>query len=38
MKRIVESPLGKILQGIRENEVRAEAVGYNVPRFKLLAS
>jgi branched-chain amino acid transport system permease protein len=37
MKRIVESPLGKILQGIRENEVRAEAVGYNVPRFKLLA-
>jgi branched-chain amino acid transport system permease protein len=37
MKRIVESPLGKILQGIRENEVRAEAVGYHVPRFKLLA-
>ena len=35
MKRIVESPLGKILQAIRENEVRAEAVGYNVPRFKL---
>ena len=37
MKRIVESPLGKILQGIRENEVRAEAVGYHAPRFKLLA-
>ena len=37
MKRIVESPLGRILQAIRENEVRAEAVGYNVPRFKLLA-
>ena len=37
MKRIVESPLGKILQAIRENEVRAEAVGYDVPRFKLLA-
>ena len=37
MKRIVESPLGKILQSIRENEVRAEAVGYHVPRFKLLA-
>ncbi len=37
MKRIVESPLGKILQAIRENEVRAEAVGYAVPRFKLLA-
>jgi len=37
MKRIVESPLGRILQAIRENEVRAEAVGYNVARFKLLA-
>ena len=37
MRRIVESPLGKILQAIRENEVRAEAVGYNAPRFKLLA-
>jgi len=37
MKRIVESPLGKILVAIRENEVRAEAVGYNVPRLKLLA-
>jgi len=37
MKRIVESPLGKILVAIRENEVRAQAVGYSVPRFKLLA-
>jgi branched-chain amino acid transport system permease protein len=37
MKRIVESPLGKILVAIRENEVRAGAVGFNVPRFKLLA-
>jgi branched-chain amino acid transport system permease protein len=37
MRRVVESPLGKILQAIRENEVRAEAVGYNAPRFKLLA-
>jgi len=37
MKRIVDSPLGKILLAIRENEVRAEAVGYHVPRFKLLA-
>ncbi len=37
MRRVVESPLGRILQAIRENEVRAEAVGYNAPRFKLLA-
>jgi branched-chain amino acid transport system permease protein len=37
MKRIVESPLGRILQAIRENEVRAQAIGYHAPRFKLLA-
>ena len=37
MRRIVESPFGKILQAIRENETRAEAVGYDVARFKLLA-
>lgn len=37
MKRIVGSPLGRILQAIRENELRAEAVGYHAPRFKLLA-
>jgi branched-chain amino acid transport system permease protein len=37
MQRIVESPLGKILVAIRENEVRAEAVGYDAHRFKLLA-
>jgi branched-chain amino acid transport system permease protein len=37
MRRVVESPFGKILQAVRENEVRAAAVGYNVPRFKLAA-
>ncbi|MBI3624923.1 MAG: branched-chain amino acid ABC transporter permease, partial [Candidatus Rokubacteria bacterium] len=37
MKRIVESPLGKILQAIRENEVRAQAIGYDGARLKLLA-
>ena len=37
MQRIVGSPLGRILQAIRENELRAEAVGYNAARFKLLA-
>jgi branched-chain amino acid transport system permease protein len=37
MRRVVESPFGRILQAIRENEVRAGAVGYNVPRFKLAA-
>jgi branched-chain amino acid transport system permease protein len=37
MKRIVESPLGKILQSIRENELRAEALGVDVARMKLAA-
>lgn len=37
MRRIVGSPLGKILQAIRENETRAAAVGYDAPRFKLAA-
>jgi branched-chain amino acid transport system permease protein len=37
MQRIVGSPLGTILKAIRENEVRAEAVGYDARRFKLLA-
>jgi branched-chain amino acid transport system permease protein len=37
MKRIVESPLGMILQAIRENEPRAEALGYDVARMKLAA-
>jgi branched-chain amino acid transport system permease protein len=37
MQRVVGSPLGKILQAIRENEVRAEAVGYDARWFKLLA-
>lgn len=37
MKWIVESPLGKILQAVRENEARAAAVGYNVKRYKWIA-
>lgn len=37
LKWIVESPLGKIFQAIRENETRAAAVGYNVKKYKLIA-
>ncbi|HSF05454.1 MAG TPA: branched-chain amino acid ABC transporter permease [Methylomirabilota bacterium] len=37
MRRIVQSPLGKILMCIRENEVRAQAIGYDARWFKLLA-
>jgi branched-chain amino acid transport system permease protein len=35
MRRIVNSPFGLTLQGIRENEERMCAVGYNTFRYKL---
>lgn len=37
LKRIIDSPFGKILISIRENEERAEFLGYNVIRYKLIA-
>lgn len=36
--RIVNSPFGKVLQAIRENEFRAEAIGYRVVVFRTLAT
>ena len=35
--RIVHSPFGQVLRGIKENEARAVSLGYDVARFKLLA-
>ncbi len=35
--RTVHSPFGHVLRSIRENEPRAVSLGYDVPRFKLLA-
>jgi branched-chain amino acid transport system permease protein len=35
MKRISISPFGSILQGIRENEMRAQAIGYNTRLYKI---
>ena len=35
--RTVNSPFGEILRSIRENETRAESLGYDVERFKLIA-
>jgi branched-chain amino acid transport system permease protein len=32
--RIVNSPFGRVLQGIRENEFRAEAIGYRVVVYR----
>jgi branched-chain amino acid transport system permease protein len=37
LRRLVQSPLGKIFISIRENEDRARLIGYNVQRYKLLA-
>jgi branched-chain amino acid transport system permease protein len=35
--RTVHSPFGQVLRGIRENELRAISMGYDVERFKLIA-
>lgn len=37
MKGIVNSPFGKALQAIRDNEVRAELIGIRVRRYRLYA-
>lgn len=37
MRRIVDSPFGCSLQGIRENEERMRALGYNTFRYKMAA-
>ena len=36
--RIVNSPFGRVLQAIRENEFRAEAIGYRVVLYRTTAS
>jgi branched-chain amino acid transport system permease protein len=35
LSRVVDSPFGRVLQGIRENDQRMRALGYAVNRFKL---
>jgi branched-chain amino acid transport system permease protein len=35
--RTIHSPFGQVLTAIRENEARATSLGYDVPRYKLLA-
>lgn len=34
--RIIDSPFGQIVKAIRDNEARAQSLGYDVNRFKLL--
>lgn len=35
-RRMMNSPFGKILQGIRENEDRTQAIGFDVRRYKVM--
>ncbi len=37
LQRFVDSPVGSVLVAIRENEARAEALGYSVKAYKLVA-
>jgi len=37
LRRVVNSPLGRTLQAIRENEQRVESLGYNVLAYKLVS-
>ena len=36
--RLVNSPFGRVLQAIRDNEFRAEAIGYRVVTYRTLSS
>lgn len=35
VRRITRSPMGRVLEAIRENEFRAQALGYNVTAYKV---
>lgn len=37
IRRLINSPTGRVLMAIRDNEARAQAIGYNTLRFKVLA-
>jgi branched-chain amino acid transport system permease protein len=37
LRRVTQSPFGKVLQSIRENEARTRAIGYPVERYKIVA-
>lgn len=38
MLRVVNSPFGRVLQAIRENDFRAEAIGFRVVRYRIVAT
>jgi branched-chain amino acid transport system permease protein len=37
LRRVTQSPFGKVLQSIRENEARTRAIGYPVQLYKIVA-
>src|SRR5690606_27161715 len=37
VQRLMHSPTGKVLTAMRDNEARAQTLGYNTFQFKLLA-
>ncbi len=38
MLRVVNSPFGRVLQAIRENDFRAESIGYRVVQYRVAAT
>ena len=36
IKKIIDSPFGRVIHGIRENELRVSFLGYNTFRFRLI--
>ncbi len=38
LKRFIESPVGKVLVAVRENEQRTESLGYQVVHYKIIAN
>ena len=38
LKRFTESPMGRVLQAIRENESRVESLGYKIMHYKVTAN
>jgi branched-chain amino acid transport system permease protein len=37
VKRLIESPFGKVLQGMRDSELRATAIGFSIVTYKWVA-
>lgn len=38
LRRFIESPVGKVLVAVRENEQRTESLGYQVVHYKIIAN